>query len=219
MIPAMEPGLVEKLELVRNLILAEVNVKEIEYITDTAGILVKKVRPNFKVLGKKAGAMMKVLSEAVTSMSQHDIATFETNGKFILLPSSQSFEITPEDVEVISEDIPGWEVNTLGKLTVALDVTLSDTLKEEGIARELVNRIQNIRKDKGFEVTDRISVLIQNKELIIKPVKNNLNYICNEILAESLNLVDDLDEKDSILIEVDENIQVLTSINKFTNGS
>ena len=135
------------------------------------------------------------------------------------MPSGQSFEITPEDVEVISEDIPGWEVNTLGKLTVALDVTLSDTLKEEGIARELVNRIQNIRKDKGFEVTDKISVRIQNMELIIKPVKNNLNYICNEILAESFNLVDDLDEKDSILIEVDDHIQVLTSINKFTHGS
>jgi len=219
MIPALEPGLVEKLEMVRNLILAEVNVKEIEYITDTAGILVKKVRPNFKVLGKKAGAAMKALSDAVTAMNQQDIAAFEADGKITLMASGQPFEIISEDVEVISEDIPGWEVNTLGKLTVALDVTLSDTLKEEGIARELVNRIQNIRKEKGFEVTDRIAVRIQNKELIIKPVKNNLNYICNEILAESLNLVDDLDETDSILIEVDEHIQVLTTINKFTNGS
>jgi isoleucyl-tRNA synthetase len=219
MIPAMEAGLVEKIEQVRSLILAEVNVKEIEYITDTAGILVKKARPNFKVLGKKAGPMMKVLSDAVIGMSQKDITTFEADGKFTLQPSGQPFEITAEDVEVVSEDIPGWEVNTVGKLTVALDVTLSDALKEEGIARELVNRIQNIRKDKGFEVTDRIAVRIQNKELIIKPIKNNLTYICNEILAESLSLVDDLDDKDSILIEVDDHIQVLTSINKFTNGS
>ncbi len=219
MIPAMEPGLVEKLEQVRGLILAEVNVKEIEYITDTAGILIKKVKPNFKVLGKKAGTMMKVLSEAITSMSQNDIVGFEANGKFELDISGTPFEIVPEDVEIISEDIPGWEVNSSGKLTVALDVTLSDTLKEEGIARELVNRIQNIRKDKGFEVTDKISVRIQNKESIIKPVRNNLLYICNEILAESLNLVDDLDETNSTLIDVDDHIQVLTSINKFKNGS
>ncbi len=219
MIPAMEPGLVEKLEQVRGLILAEVNVKEIEYITDTAGILIKKVKPNFKVLGKKAGTMMKVLSEAIIAMSQQDISEFESNGKFVLDIAGSPFEIVPGDVEIISEDIPGWEVNTSGKLTVALDVTLSETLKEEGIARELVNRIQNIRKDKGFDVTDKISVRIQNKESIIKPVRNNLIYICNEILAETLNLVDDLDETDSILIDVDDHIQVLTSINKFNYGS
>ncbi len=219
MIPATEPGLVEKLESVRALILAEVNVKEMEYIGDTAGILIKRARPNFKVLGKKAGAAMKTLSEAIFGMSQEEIVTFEREGKFVLHPAGQHFEINTEDVEVISEDIPGWEVNTNGKLTVALDVNLTDTLKEEGIARELVNRIQNIRKDKGFEVTDRIAVKIQNKEIIVKPVENNLNYICNEILAASLKLVDDLDEKDSILIEVDDHIKVLTSINKFTNGS
>lgn len=219
LIPALETGLVEKIEQVKNLILAEVNVKEIEYITDTAGILVKKLKPNFKVLGKKAGSAMKPLSEAITSMSQEDIASFEAAGKFSLTVSGQTFEIILEDAEIISEDIPGWEVNSTGKLTVALDVTLTDSLKEEGIARELVNRIQNIRKEKGFEVTDKISVRLQNLDFLIKPVKNNLNYICNEILAESLKLVDDLNEKDSILIDVDDHNQVLTSINKFTYGS
>jgi isoleucyl-tRNA synthetase len=219
MIPALEPGLVEKIESVRALILAEVNVKEIEYITDTAGILVKKAKPNFKVLGKKAGPLMKALSEAVVSMSQQDIATFEADGKFLLTAGGKPFEITTEDVEVLSEDIPGWEVNTLGKLTVALDVTLTDALKEEGIARELVNRIQNLRKDRGFEVTDRISVRIQNREAIEKSVRNNLSYICNEVLAESLSLVDKLDDPDSVLVDVDDDIQVLTSIKKYNHGS
>lgn len=219
MIPATETGLVEKLESVKALILSEVNVKEIEYISDTAGILTRKIRPNFKVLGKKAGPLMKTLSESVLRMTQEDIALLEQSGKFILHLDNQQFELVLEDVEILSEDIPGWEVNSEGKLTVALDVTLSIELKEEGIARELVNRIQNIRKDKGFEVTDKITVKIKNHELIRKPVANNLNYICNEILASSLNLVDDLDETGSIMIDVDENIQVLTSINKFTNGS
>jgi len=219
MIPATETGLVEKLESVKALILSEVNVKEIEYIGDTAGILTKKIRPNFKVLGKKAGPLMKTLSESVLKMSQENIAVLEQSGKFILHLDNQQFEIVLEDVEILSEDIPGWEVNSEGKLTVALDVTLSIELKEEGIARELVNRIQNIRKDKGFEVTDKITVKIKNHELIRKPVANNLSYICNEILASSLNLVDDLDELGSIMIDVDENIQVLTSINKITHGS
>ncbi len=219
MIPATEAGLVEKLESVKSLILSEVNVKEIEYINDTVGILTKKIRPNFKVLGKKAGPLMKALSELVVKMSQDDIAALELLGKFILTIDNQQFELVLEDVEILSEDIPGWEVNSEGKLTVALDVTLSTELKEEGIARELVNRIQNIRKDKGFEVTDKITVKIKNHELIRKPVANNLNYICNEILASSLNLVDDLDESGSIMIDVDENIQVLTSINKISHGS
>ena len=173
------------------------------------------MKPNFKVLGKKAGAMMKALSDTINSMSQQEISQLEQEGKLVLHPEGKPFEINMEDVEIVSEDIPGWEVNTEGKLTVALDVTLSDTLREEGIAREIINRIQNIRKDKGYEVTDKIAVRIQKKDLIIKPVKNNLIYICNEILAESLSLVDDLDEKDSIMIEVDDHIQVLTSINKY----
>ena len=219
MIPAMEAGMVEKLESVKSLILSEVNVKEIEYINDTTDILIKRVRPNFKVLGKKAGALMKALSEAVSGMTQQNIMQLEEKGSFVLSPENQQFEITMEDVEIISEDIPGWEVNSEGKLTVALDVTLTNELKEEGIARELVNRIQNIRKDKGFEVTDKITVKIKNHALITKPVSNNLNYICNEVLASSLKLVDDLDEAESIMIDVDENIQILTSINKFTNGS
>ena len=219
MIPVLEPGLREMLESVRNLVLAEVNVKEIEYITDTGGILVKKIKPNFKVLGKKAGALMKELSAAIVVMDQPDIAAFESAGSFVITVSGTSFTLLPEDVEILSEDIPGWEVNTDGKLTVALDVNISDALREEGIARELVNRIQNIRKDKGFDVTDRIIVKIQDHDLITNSVRNNMNYICNEILASSLNLVEHIDDSDPIMIEVDDNIRVLTSINKFNNGN
>jgi isoleucyl-tRNA synthetase len=162
---------------------------------------------------------MKVLSDEILAMSQADIAKFETEGKFSLSPQGQHFEIVSEDVEVISEDIPGWQVNSEGKLTVALDVTLTESLKEEGIARELVNRIQNIRKDKGFEVTDKITVKIKDNGLITNSVKNNFNYICNEVLADSFSLVNDLDDNDGILIDVDDQIQVLTSINKITHGS
>lgn len=162
---------------------------------------------------------MKAVSEAITAMNQQDISAFETTGKFTLTVNGNEYHIATEDAEILSEDIPGWQVNTEGKLTVALDVTISEELKQEGIARELVNRIQNIRKDKGFEVTDKITVRIKDNELITKSVTNNLTYICSEILASSLKLVTELDESDSILIDVDDDIKVLTSINKYTNGS
>jgi isoleucyl-tRNA synthetase len=162
---------------------------------------------------------MKALSDAVLAMNQQEIAAFEQNGKFTLSPQGQSFEIVSEDVEVISEDIPGWQVNSEGKLTVALDVTITDELKNEGIARELVNRIQNLRKDKGFEVTDRIDVRIKDNGALAQSVQNNFDYICNEILASSFQLVQELSEAESVLLEVDDQIQVLTSINKTPHGS
>lgn len=219
LIPVMEAGLQDKLESVKNLILAEVNVKNIEYITDTTGILVKKIKPNFKVLGKKAGPLMKDLSAVITAMSQADITSFEKEGSYSITVAGTTISLAPEDVEILSEDIPGWEVNSDSKLTVALDVNISDALREEGIARELVNRIQNIRKDKGYDVTDRITVKIENNNQISQSVKNNLTYICNEILASSLNLVDKIDDGEPIMIEVDDNIRVLTSINKYNNGN
>lgn len=219
LIPVTEEKSRTQIESVKSLILAEVNVKNIEFITDTSGILVKKIRPNFKVLGKKAGAMMKDLAAAIATLGQKEIASFEKEGQYMLSLADKEFTLTGEDVEILSEDIPGWEVNTDGKLTVALDVNLTDALREEGIARELVNRIQNLRKDKGFDVTDRIEVKIQNHAQITQSVKNNLTYICNEILASSLNLVDKIEESDSVMIEVDDQIKVLTSINKFNNGN
>lgn len=134
---------------------------------------------------------MKLVAEALSSLSQPDISRFENEGEFII--PGTGYSIFLDDVEIVAEDVPGWQVANLGKLTVALDVTLTEELKKEGISRELVNRIQNMRKDQGFEVTDRITVFVKTHPYITEAVKNNLSYICAEILAESLDFVDDLD--------------------------
>ncbi|WP_428092434.1 DUF5915 domain-containing protein [Candidatus Pollutiaquabacter sp.] len=149
MIPAEDERFRATLESVRPLVLAEVNVKNIEYITDTAGVLVKKIRPNFKVLGKKVGGLMKDTAVAIGAMNQADILRMESEKSFELKVQGQTVTLSPEDVEILSEDIPGWQVASEGRLTVALDTTLNEELREEGIAREFINRVQNLRKDKG----------------------------------------------------------------------
>ena len=214
LLPVMENGFMEKVESVRELILAEVNVKEIEYITDTAGILIKKIKPNFKVLGKKVGPLMKDTSNAILAMDQAQILEFEQKSEYKLRVGQNEVIITAEDVEIISEDIPGWQVTSEGKLTVALDITLTEKLKEEGIAREFINRIQNLRKDKGFEVTDRIELKVLEHAGIQASLVNNKEYICAEILAASLEIVDRLDKDDAIEVAVDEEIQTSISIKK-----
>jgi isoleucyl-tRNA synthetase len=214
LLPILNDTFREQVEKVRSLILSEVNVKDIEYITDTSGILVKKIRPNFKALGPKAGNRMKELSAAVAAMSQEDISSLEREGSFTLQLSGAGFSISADDVEILSEDIPGWQVATLGRLTVALDISITPALKEEGISRELVNRIQNIRKEKEFEVTDKIVLKVQQHEAINTAISNNLNYICNEILATSIELVDKVKEEEGILVEVDDDIKTLITINK-----
>jgi isoleucyl-tRNA synthetase len=214
LLPVLEKGFQEKVESIRSLILAEVNVKEIEYITDTAGILVKKIKPNFKVLGKKVGALMKDTSTAILAMNQEQILQFEQDQQYTLKFGQNEIVLTEEDVEILSEDIPGWQVTSEGKLTVALDITLTEQLKEEGIAREFINRIQNLRKDKGFEVTDRIELKVLEHEGIQASLINNKEYICAEILAASLDIVNHLDGEDSVEVEVDEDIQTLISIKK-----
>jgi len=214
LLPVMEKGFREKVESVRDLILAEVNVKDIEYITDTAGILVKKIKPNFKVLGKKVGAMMKDTSTAILGLDQEQIIEFEQKGQFTLEVAGKEIVLAIEDVEIISEDIPGWQVTSEGKLTVALDITLTEQLKEEGIAREFINRIQNLRKDKGFEVTDRIELKVLEHAGIQASLVNNKEYICAEILAASLEIVDRLDTEEAIEVAVDEEIQTSISIKK-----
>ena len=132
-----------------------------EYIDDTASILVKKIKPNFKTLGPRYGKLMKEISNAITALPPQEIVAFENTGKHQLTINGQQITLTSEDVEIISEDIPGWQVANDGKLTVALDVTVSDELRYEGIAREFVNRIQNIRKESGYDVTDKITVYIE----------------------------------------------------------
>ncbi|MFM7177599.1 MAG: isoleucine--tRNA ligase, partial [Bacteroidota bacterium] len=214
LIPVDEPGLQEKIEAVKNLILAEVNVKEISFISGDENILVKKVKPNFKILGKKAGALMKSVAEKVTQMSQDDIRAFERDGSFKLELENGPFQIDMEDAEISSQDIPGWEVNTLGKITVALDIDISPELRKEGLARELVNRVQNLRKEKGLDVTDRISLIITEHPDIRPAIEGNMDYICNETLTSTLSIVSEIPNNESDELELEEQIRVRATIKK-----
>ncbi len=211
LLPVLDKKFKAKIEKVKELILSETNIKEIEYITDTAGIIKKKIKPNFKSLGKKLGKDMKVAADLITNFTESQIQQFEESGSVNIDVAATKYSILPEDVEIIAEDVPGWQVANLGKLTVALDVTITLELKEEGTAREVINRIQNLRKDLGFEVTDKINVQLQNNTLIAKAVENNLSYICAETLATSLEMSDNLVGKDTIEIE---NTVLIISIKK-----
>ena len=191
-IPAPDQETLEALLHVQDLIKSEVNVKEMVIVLaeESEIKLVKKIKPNFKVLGKKVGGMMKQLAAAIAQMSQEDIATFETAGTFELC----GYSLVAEDVEIITEDMPGWLVANNGTITIALDIELTPALIEEGIARELINRIQNLRKSSGLEITDRIAVQLENKTEIAAAVTNCNEYITSQVLATSLTLVDGLAE-------------------------
>jgi isoleucyl-tRNA synthetase len=208
LLPILDKNFKRQVEQVKDLILSETNIKGIEYITDTAGFIKKKIKPNFKALGAKVGKDMKAVAEAIGNLTQDDIAKLENDGEF-LLPVQHLINIT--DVEIIAEDVPGWQVANLGKLTVALDVTITDELKQEGISRELINRIQNLRKGKEFEVTDKINVKLSDHPFISKAVNNNLSYICAEILAECILLDNEFNEGE--LVEIDGN-EILIAISK-----
>lgn len=203
LIPILNGEMTTQLEAVKNIILSEVNVKEIEYITDTAGILIKKIKPNFKTLGPKYGKYMKQISALVGAMTQSDIYNFEKQGSFSLQVGETAVELTLEDVEILSEDIPGWLVANEGRLTVALDVNLTQELKEEGIARELINRIQNLRKDSNFNVTDKIDLQIGKHEQINDAVLHFKDYISSQVLAENITLTESAGE-DVQAIEIDD---------------
>ncbi|SDL32408.1 Isoleucyl-tRNA synthetase [Pedobacter sp. ok626] len=199
LIPVLDNKFAERVELVKELILSETNIKAIEYITDTAGFIKKKIKPNFKTLGPKVGKDMKLVAEAVNNMSQEELANFENIGKFAVIGTDYVIELS--DVEIMAEDIPGWQVTSMGNLTVALDVSITEELKQEGLSRELINRIQNLRKELNFEVTDRITVTLQNHNLISEAVAQNKTYICSEILADNINLTETLDNGNKIVID------------------
>jgi len=209
LLPILDKKFKGQVEQVKDLILSETNIKGIEYITDTAGFIKKKIKPNFKALGVKVGKDMKVVAEAIGNLSQDDIAKLEDNGD-LLLPTQHLINLA--DVEIIAEDVPGWQVANLGKLTVALDVTITDELKQEGISRELINRIQNLRKGKEFEVTDKINVRLANHPFINTAVNNNLSYICAEILADTIVLDNELSEGESVEIDGNEILIVISKI-------
>ncbi len=210
MVPVLDAHQKQAIEAIQSLILNEVNIKEIKYLDDSSGILVKKIKPDFKKLGPRYGKIMKDLATAISELPQQSISQLEKEGKFELSVLGQVAEILIDDVEIISEDIPGWLVANEGKLTVALDITVTDDLRKEGIARELVNRIQNIRKSNGYEITDKIRVVIQSDERINEAVNEFKEYIANQVLANNV-MLDNLTEGTEL--DLDE-IKLLVRIEK-----
>ena len=203
MVPVMSEAQKNSVEAMSALIKNEVNVKEIKFVGNDEGVLVKKVKPYFKKLGPKFGKIMKLLAAQITAMSQHDIIEFEKQGKFAFTVNGEEAVVELSDVEVISEDIPGWLVANEGSLTVALDITVSDELRREGIARELVNRIQNIRKSQGFEITDKIDVVVTPNAATDEAVREYADYIGRQVLAESVTIAE-IADADRTTLDMDE---------------
>ena len=202
MIPVLDKEQEDTINAVSGLVLNEVNVKEIKLVGNDEGVLVKRVKPDFKKLGPKYGKIMKNLAKALTTMAQADIIEFEKNGYYVVNIDGVEAKVELADVEIISEDIPGWLVANDGNLTVALDVTITDELKNEGLARELVNRIQNVRKSKDFDITDKIAVTVANDDRVAKAVTDYKEYIANQVLAVSIEL-GDVNAADSNAVELD----------------
>jgi isoleucyl-tRNA synthetase len=217
MIPILNEHNKTQLKAVENLILSEVNVKEIEYLTETAGILVKKIKPNFKTLGPRFGKLMKPIAAAISALTSEEIAMMEEEEVLKLTIEGELVEVTLHDVEISTEDIPGWLISSSGNLTVALDINITDELKQEGLARELINRIQNIRKDRDYEVTDKIRVRVEKMEYLESAIERNLSYICAEILAESLTLVDKIEDENRVDVELTEEFSTGILVEKVIN--
>ena len=189
-IPVLDERMGRQIEKVKGLIMNEVNVKEVELITDTAGIITKRIKPNFKTLGPRYGKQMKQIAALVAGFTQEQIAAIEASDRYTLEVGGEQLEVTRADFEITSEDMPGWLVASEGRLPVALDVTITEALQREGIARELINRIQNLRKESGFEVTDKIRVEIGRCELVEEAVKDFHDYIATQTLAAELTLAE-----------------------------
>ncbi len=214
MVPVLEKGLQKKLDAVKSLVLNEVNVKEIEYIFETEGVLVKKIKPNFKTLGPKYGKYMKQISASIGQMDQVDISKFEKKETFTIQLGDVEIVLSLDDVEIASEDIPGWLVTNEGNITVALDITITPELRSEGIARELVNRIQHIRKESDFDVTDKVDVIIEKHAAIVDAVEKFGGYISKQTLAETVSIEDKLVNTGSKKIDIDDEIQVNIRVTK-----
>ena len=201
MVPVVDEEQKRHIEAVKGLILNEVNVKELKFVDGAAGVLVKRVKCDFKKLGPKFGKRMKAVAAAVGEMSQEAIAELERNGSYTFNLDGTPAVVETADVEIYSEDIPGWLVANGGKLTVALEVTVTEALRREGIARELVNRIQNIRKNSGFEITDKIHIVLSKNSVTDDAVNEYNTYICNQVLADSLVLADEVPEGSELEID------------------
>ena len=213
-IPILDTEFRQHVEAVKDIILAEVNVKALEFVTEEEAHIVKNLKLNFKTLGKKCGKHMKTVQAYANDNSALIISEVEKTGKFKMNVEGDEIILETEDVEIIPVDIPGWKVANSGQITVALDITISNTLKDEGLAREIVNRIQNMRKDGGLNVTDKILVKIQQNDALDTAIKNNLNYICAETLTDDLQVVQNLTLTTASSVEVDDLISTLISIEK-----
>ena len=211
MAPVFDEHQKEAIQAVQSLILNEVNVKTLTYVDNTTEMLVKRVKPDFKKLGPRYGKIMKDLAIAIAALPQQAIAELEINGKLLVPVGGETAEIAAGDVEIISEDIPGWLVANEGKLTVALDITVTDELRKEGIARELINRIQNLRKSHGFEITDKIRVTIRPDARIDDAVKLFKRYIANQVLAKEIIIADSTEGE---TVDLDDDFQLLVHIER-----
>jgi isoleucyl-tRNA synthetase len=204
MVPVLNSEFKTKVEAISSLVLAEVNVKQLEFMDTDSGILVKKIKPNFKTLGPKYGKDMKAISEAIFKFDNDDIQLIEKNRFLQLEINGQNLKIELSDVEITTEDIPGWAVTSLNSNTVALDISLNDDLRKEGLAREVINRIQNIRKDIGLEVTDRIKTTLYAQDILESAIRDNLNYICSETLCDDIRIVNEIEKSKETINLVDE---------------
>jgi isoleucyl-tRNA synthetase len=201
MIPVLNDEEREEILAVADLIKSEVNVKEIELIDDASGIVVKTIKPKFKVLGPSFGKDMKMISEAIQNLSQNDIAIVEKQQEISLVINEKVVNLKLEEVEITSQDIEGWLVANQGGLTVALDITITEDLRMEGNARELVNRVQNLRKDSGLEVTDKIILVIEKNDILGRSIAANEHYIKTETLTKELVFVDELENGTEIAFD------------------
>jgi len=214
MIPVSDPHIKSQIEAIEKLVLAEVNVKSLEFMTDDSGMLEKKLKANFKSLGPRYGKQMKQLAALLAGFTTAQINQLEKAGSYHLTIDGEDIEVLLADVEIITQDIPGWLVASEGNLTVALDITLTENLRDEGIARDLVNRIQNLRKEQEFEVTDKIFLKIERNEKILNAIEKNFNYICSETLALSLDLLEVINDSKGVEVELGDEISAKVLVEK-----
>jgi isoleucyl-tRNA synthetase len=201
MIPVQDEQDKSDIEAVSDLIISEVNVKEIELLHDASGILIKNIKPNFKVLGPKYGKDMRFVAQAINSLTEEEIGSIERDGEITIAINGRPEKLLLQEVEIATQDIEGWLVANQGNLTVALDVSISEELKNEGIARELVNRIQNLRKESGLEVTDWIILYIKKDGIIDEAIETNAEYIKNETLTKELVLKEEVENGNDIVFD------------------
>jgi len=214
MVPVFDMDTRRRIQAVEDIIKTEVNLKTIEFLEDTTGVLVKKIKPNFKTLGPKYGKQMKAIAAAINQMDQDAIAQFEKDGSYSINANGETINLDLGDVEIVSEDIPGWLVANDDKLTIALDITITDELKQEGLAREFINRIQNMRKDEGLDVTDKINLYIGKHEAINNAVKTFTKYIAQQTLANEITLTDKMPSGNAKEVEVDTDVKTTILIEK-----